>query len=112
MREMQFKPKYSIPWHIPIVQVFFVDDIADPEWKVVLEKQPRSRRHSEEDDDIYRPYAGEHIFDAPGLTNPLTGKGRQTRDLSTSWRVNSQIFGLETSSARNYVGEQVPVAEV
>ena len=32
-------------------QVFFVDDVNDPEWKVVRLKEPRSRRATEADDD-------------------------------------------------------------
>ena len=95
-----------------VFQVFFVDDPTDPEWKVVLEKQPRSKRHSQEDDDEQRPDAAEHVFNAPGLHIPLTR-------VDTAPGVGSAA-GASTSRGTNYEaacdgdsgGENVAEAEV
>ena len=49
-----------------------MDDPEDPEWKVIVDKAPRSKRHEQADDDEEGPNNAEHIFDTPGLRNPLT----------------------------------------
>ena len=51
---------------------------------MLLEKQPRSRRISREDDDIYHLDAAEHVLDAPGLSRPVTGAQNDTGGASTS----------------------------
>ena len=47
-----------------VSQVFFVDDLRDPAWKVVLRHDPRSKRITG-DREI-------HLFDAPGTSRPTT----------------------------------------
>lgn len=94
------------------MQVFFVDDLDDPEWKVVLEKQPRSKRHSTEDDDALRPDAAQHVFDAPGLSTPLTRRERQAQRDSSGMASTSRQTDPRGQNMTEPEGENVPIAEV
>ena len=93
-----------------VLQVFFVDDPEDPEWKVVIEKQPRSKRHSQEDDDVFRPESAEHVFDAAGLATPLTCGLRQryqNPESADPSRTNDM-----SEDEGEIAGENVPDSEV
>ena len=89
-----------------------MNDPKDEDWKVVVEKSPRSKRHTQEDDDLQRPESAEHVFDAPGLANPLT-HGLQNPCTWSGNRANNSDTG-ETSEEGdiNAAGQNVPEAEV
>ena len=93
-------------------QAFFVDDPEDDGWKVVLDKLPRSKRHSQEDDDIFRPDSLEHTFDAPGMAIPMTS-GIHSR---TTTRSGDPSTSSATSSGSDNrprtVGQNVPQREI
>ena len=88
----------------------------DDEWKVVVEKPPRSKRHAQEDDDVQRPDAAEHMFDAPSLAVPLTNDfqrrpraPRDGRGVSPIREANSE-HETEGVPGQNVTEEDVPAA--
>ena len=93
-----------------VFQVFFVDDPDDPEWKVVLEKQPRSRRHSQEDDDKDRPDAAEHVFDARGLETPIATTNRVPPRHTQAQASTSRAAPADTVDSSYTSGENVSEA--
>ena len=93
-------------------QVFFVDDPDDSEWKVVLEKQPRSRRHTQEDDDVFRPDSAEHVFDAAGLPTQTATSYGPTADNSQSRASTSRSQNFNVNDNVDAGGENIPEADV
>ena len=71
-------------------QVFFIQDWRHPGWRVVLQKEPRSRRVQDNDD--------EHIL---GISGDLSG-------LQLPVDMNAAEFRLDLMNA----GEAVPAAEM
>ena len=87
-----------------IVQVFFVDDPEDDDWKVVLDNTPRSKRHAQDDNDVYGPDAAEHTFDAPSLTVPLTTGLQRTPPTVSSFASSSNATGTNNNSFPSTAG--------
>lgn len=54
----------NIPLMIKPMQVFFAPDNVNLQWSVVLQKEPRSRRVEEDNDD--------GVLGAPGFATPVT----------------------------------------
>ncbi|KAG0596932.1 hypothetical protein M758_UG296900 [Ceratodon purpureus] len=95
-----------------VSQVFFVNDPEDHEWKVVLEKQPQSRRMSQEDDDVHRPDAAEHVLDARGLATPVTDDYKDIREPSSSRGPRRRAAEMYFEETGKYDGENVAKAEL
>lgn len=76
------------------------------------DKAPRSWRHSQEDDDIHRPDAAEHVFDAAGLRNPLTSRFTQQGECSAGREPYSHAAEVAPDEVRELSGQNVPEVEM
>ena len=72
----------------------------------------RSLRHSQADDDLHRPDASQHVFDAPGLRTPVTDREGAEINMSSSRAPSSQEAPLESQNPPAASGQNVPAAAV
>ena len=87
-------PEKHNPFVYPsnVCQVFFLDDVVDPAWKVVLRHDPRSKRIEGERE--------VHVFGASGSVNEALstrsrGRHAPNRDPSTSQADQDEEFLVE-----------------
>lgn len=78
----------------------------------MVEKPPRSKRHSQEDDDAQRPEGAEHMFDASGLAIPMTHGLRPDRENAGDFAGPSRTGVMNDGENVSLGGENVPEAEV
>ena len=91
-------------------QLFIVGGLEIHKRKVILEKQLRSKRHSQEDNDVMRSNLAELMFNAIRLSTPLTAALEGPTDPSSSQASTSQNDDMKANGIRTTARKNVPKA--